>query len=63
MRKANLEVDLREEVHTNQLPGQPQDASGAAGDDIRRPDVNHLKTRPFRRRESCIQVLRGLVQT
>lgn len=57
-----LEVDLRQQVHTDQLPRQPQDACGAAVDDVRRADVDHLQTCRLRRREGRVQVLRRFVE-
>lgn len=37
-----LEVDLREEVHPDELPSESQDAGRPSLDDVGGPDVDHL---------------------
>ena len=61
-RLPHLQVDLSEQVYSDELPREAEDAGWTPFDDVRSSDINDLQTRRLGRRKGHVEVLRGLVQ-
>ena len=59
---AHLQVDLSEQVHSDELPREAEDTGWTPFDYVRSPDIDDLQTCRFCRLKGRVQVLRGLVE-
>lgn len=60
---SHLQIDLRQKVYPDQLPGKAQNASRSPIDNVRSPDVDYLQTRSLRGSEGSVKVLGRPVQS